>query len=985
MEQWQYKVGDRKHGFEVTSVSPLPEMHATLVQLRHLRTGARMVHLDRDDDNNVFSVGFRTTPEDSTGVAHILEHTVLCGSRRFPVRDPFFTMLKRSLSTFMNALTASDWTCYPFASQNGTDFYNLMNIYLDAAFFPLLRGRDFRQEGHRLEFADPGDANSPLQFKGVVYNEMKGAMADPSSLLHRRLTRALFPTVTYGFNSGGEPADILDLSHEQLKAFHATYYHPANAWFFTYGNFPLADHLKAIEDKALCHFGPLQVDSGIPDEVRFDQARNVVETFPVDAGEPLARRSMVQVAWLTCPVSDQFERLGMTLLSELLLGNPAAPLYKALLDSGLGQNLAPGTGYHDDYRETYFAVGLQGTDPEAVEGIETLVLNTLRDIADKGFSRKQIEAAIHQLEFSHREVSGDQYPYGLLLLMRMFGSWMHADDPVSPLCLEGDLVRLREELEKGPFFENLIRRQLLANTHRVTLLLKPDPTQKEHEEKLLQSRLDKIAKQLSAKDRDNLVRSGLELQQSQEAEEDLSCLPTLELSDIPARQPEVACEVCTCEGVPVRWFAQPTNGIGYFTANLRIDDLPVELLKDVPLFCSLLTKMGAAGQSYLEMAERVSAATGGLQASAAILESPAELDVFQLAVELRGKALQRNLQRMFDIFKDFCIAPDFSDLKRLHTVLQQLKTSLENSVPGAGHSYASRVAAGSLSVAGRVREEWGGLHFIREVKSLALKRPEQLADFAQRLQRLASLIFRRDNLRCAVTAEDDVYKIMQPVVESLLAELPSAGGDVAPSPRPTPFDMRASGWVAAVPVSYVARVFRAVPLEHADSAVLMVLAKLLRGGFLHREIREKGGAYGGMATYDAQSGLFAMLSYRDPHLMRTLDVYRDAVRWAAQGQFAAVDIKEAILGVFSQLDRPLSPGGKGMREFHYLLQGLTPEKRQTFRQRILAVDADQIARVAQRYLVDGWQQSAVSVVAGEDMLQDANRQLGDDALALGRI
>jgi hypothetical protein len=985
MAQYEYRVGDRQHGFVVTSVSPLPELHATLVQLHHERTGARLVHLDRDDDNNLFGVGFRTTPQDSTGVAHILEHTVLCGSKRYPVRDPFFTMLKRSLSSFMNALTASDWTCYPFSSQNQADFYNLMGIYLDAAFFPLLRERDFRQEGHRLEFTDPADGDSPLQFKGVVYNEMKGAMADPSSLLHRRLTRALYPTVTYGFNSGGEPADILDLTYEQLKEFHSTYYHPANAWFFTYGNLPLEGHLKVIEEQALSQFGPLQVNSAVPDEVRFPEPRKVVETFPVDAGESLARRSMVQLAWLTCPVSDQFERLGMMLLSELLLGNPAAPLYKALLDSGLGQNLAPGTGYHDDYRETYFAVGLQGADPEAVDGIEALVLNTLQETVRNGFSSQQIEAAIHQLEFSYREVNGDQYPYGLLLLMRMFGSWLHADDPVSPLCLEKDLVRLRQELANGPFFEDLIRRQLLDNAHRVTLLLKPDAQQKEREEQLQRSRLDTIEKNLTARDREELVKLGVALQHAQEAPEDLSCLPTLELEDIPSSQPLVSCETYERQGVQVRWFEQPTNGIGYFAANLDIGDLPSERLKDLPLFCSLLTKIGAAGHNYLEMAERVTGATGGVQASAAIFDSPKSLDEFQLAVELRGKALQRNQQKMFEILRDFCTAPDFSDLKRLHTVLQQMKTSLENSVPGSGHSYASRVAGGSLTSAGRLREEWSGLHLIRIVKELAARQPEQLAEFAQSLQHLASLVFRRDRLRCAITAEEAVFKEMGPALDAFLADLSAGDGIAAAAARPTPFEVKASGWYTAVPVSYVARVFRAVPLEHPDGAALMVLAKLLRGGYLHREIREKGGAYGGMANYDAQGGLFAMLSYRDPHLLRTLDVYKDAVQWAAEGQFAAVDIKEAILGVFSQLDRPLSPGGKGIREFHYLLQGLTPEARQAFRQRILAVDAATISRVARCYLVDGWDASAVSVVAGEDMLQDANRKLGDASLVLERI
>lgn len=985
MAESHYRAGDRQHGFLITAVSPLPELHATLVQLQHERTGARMVHLDRDDDNNLFAVGFRTTPQDSTGVAHILEHTVLCGSRRYPVRDPFFTMLKRSLSSFMNALTASDWTCYPFASQNHTDFYNLMGIYLDAVFFPLLRERDFRQEGHRLEFADPGDVRSPLQFKGVVYNEMKGAMADPSSLLHRRLTRALYPTVTYGFNSGGEPEDILDLSYAQLKTFHSTYYHPANAWFFTYGNMPLEGHLHAIEEQALRHFGPLQVNSAIPDEVRFEAPRKVVESFPAEAGDSLARRSMVQIAWLSCPVSDPFERLGMTLLAELLLGNPAAPLYKALLESGLGQNLAPGTGYHDDYRETYFAAGLQGTDPEAVDGIETLVLETLQHVVRQGFAPDQIEAAIHQLEFSYREVSGDQYPYGLLLLMRMFGSWLHADDPVSPLCFEADLVRLRRELASGPFFENLVRRHLLDNPHRVTLLLKPDPQMKMRQEQRLRERLAAVEKKLSASDKNDLVEQGLALLQAQEGNEDLSSLPTLDLTDIPARPAPVDFRAGELRDVPVSWFDQPTNGIGYFDASLAIDDLPEELLCDVPLFCSLLTKVGAAGSSYLEMAERVSAATGGVQANPIILDSPASLDDFQLAIEFRGKALLRNQRRLFEILRDFASAPDFFDLKRLHTVLQQMKTSLENSVPGSGHSYASRVAAGALTAAGRLRENWSGLHLIRLVRDLAGRQPEQLGDLAHRLQRLASLIFRRDRLRCAITAEQSGFSEIGAALDVFLAALPTCREPAAMLPRPAPFGDKATGWIAAVPVAYVARVFPAVPLGHADGPALLVLAKLLRGGYLHREIREKGGAYGGMANYDAQSGLFAMLSYRDPHLVRTLEVYRDAARWAASGMFSAVDIKEAVLGVFSQIDRPLSPGGKAVREFRYLLQGWSPEARQLFREHILAVDAARLAYVARTYLVDGWDAGAVSVVAGEDMLLEANSRLGTAALALEKV
>jgi Zn-dependent M16 (insulinase) family peptidase len=976
------QTGYRMHGFLVTAVTPLPELNATLVQLRHEPTGARMVHLACADDNNLFGVGFRTTPTDSTGVAHILEHTVLCGSRRFPVRDPFFSMLKRSLNTFMNALTASDWTFYPFSSQNSKDFYNLMDVYLDAAFFPLLRERDFRQEGHRVEFAEADNHASPLVFKGVVYNEMKGAMADPASLLNRRLTRALYPTTTYGFNSGGEPDDILDLTWEDLKAFHRTYYHPANAYFFTYGDLPLERHLAVIEERALRHFEPLEVDSAVSDELRYDKPQRVTEAFPVEAGEPLEKRSIVQVAWLTCPVADSFEALAMTLLSQLLIGHPAAPLYKALLDSGLGQNLAPGTGYHDDNRETYFAAGLQGTDPHQAEQIEELIFATLREAARNGFSAEQVESAIHQLEFSHREVIGDQYPYALILLMRMLGPWLHGDDPVSPLLLDSNLARLRRELASGPFFEDLIRRRLLDNPHRVTLLLQPDPEEKIRQEQQVAERLARWSEKLDEAERTSIAARAMELRQAQEAEEDLSCLPTLELSDIPVAEREVPFELKGEGAPPVYWFDQPTNGIGYFTASFDLGDLPPDLTPYVPLFCSLLPKIGAAGQSYLVMAERIAAVTGGVQANAGVLGDPFSLDRFQMAVEIRSKALMRNQGRMFDILADLCRAPDFTDLKRLHTVINQLKTSLENSIPASGHNYAARAAAASLSAGSRLREEWGGLHLVRTVKKIAALKPDQLVDLSEHLQRLVRLLFGKSRLRCAVTAEKARFADIDRELQSFLEGFPAGRpiGSAEPSVlSPAP---RAAGWVAPVPVSYVARVFRTVPLVHPDAAGLMVLAKLLRAGYLHREVREKGGAYGGMANFDAQNGLFSMLSYRDPQLLRTLEVYRDAAHWAASGGFSESDIREAILAVFASLDRPLSPGSKGHREFDYQLQGLSRDLRRLFRERVLAADRDCLTALTEQYLLEGRADSAAAVVSGEEMLQQANRELGGEPFTL---
>jgi len=379
--------GTQLGSYHIKETQLIAELNLGAIVLEHVPTGARHLHLACDDPNNVFAVGFRTPPADSTGVAHILEHTVLCGSQKFPVRDPFFAMLRRSLNTFMNAMTASDWTLYPIASLNRKDFYNLMEIYLDATFFPLIKEQDFRQEGHRLDFADEKDPDS-LMIKGVVFNEMKGAMADPSSLLHRRLNAALFPTTCYGHNSGGEPLDIPQLTWEQLRAFHSSYYHPSNSWFFTYGNLPLEEHLQQIEAQALRRFSRQDVDSTVPLEVRFKEPQRQTRTFPIGADEDTSQRSMVQLAWLSCPIESTFERAATGILANLLLGNPAAPLYQALIESGLGKNLSPGTGYHDDYRDTFIAAGLQGTDPDKLDEIESTVFSTLKKIAKEGFPQE---------------------------------------------------------------------------------------------------------------------------------------------------------------------------------------------------------------------------------------------------------------------------------------------------------------------------------------------------------------------------------------------------------------------------------------------------------------------------------------------------------------------------------------------------------------------------------------------------------------------
>lgn len=976
--------GQSLHGFVVERIDALPSINATMIRLHHQKTGARFMHLERDDDNHLFGVGFRTPPDDSTGVAHILEHTALCGSKRFPVRDPFFSMLKRSLNSFMNAMTASDWTLYPFSSSNRKDFYNLLEIYLDAAFFPLLTERDFSQEGHRLEYAELDNPQSPLEYKGVVYNEMKGAMSDPSSLLSRRLDKHLYPTTTYRHNSGGEPEDIPALTWQQLRDFHARYYHPSNSWFFTSGNLDLPTLLAVVDDRVLQYFDRIDPKSEVPAEQPLDQPLQVTESYPLDAGEPLERRSLVQVAWLGGDINDSFERLTMSLLSGLLLGNPAAPLYKALLDSGLGANLAPGSGYHDDNRTTYFAAGLQGTDPQHANAIEQLIIATLKQVAEEGFSRQRIDAAIHRLEFATREVTGDSYPYSLLLLMRLLGPWIHGGDPLVALNFEDNLVKLRQRLDAEKFFEQLIHTRLLNNSHRITLLLKPDTALGPQQEAATRAKLDRIEQQLGPEQKQQLIKRAKELESAQEEPEDLSCLPTLELSDIPAEEPEVAAQLQEYQGVKQFWFDQPTNGIGVVTLNFTLENLTEDRLKYIPIFSSLLTQVGAAQRDYLQMAEAMEAVTGGISARTSLLDDPKNLNVFSASFEVKGKALIRNAEPLLDLLKDFLIAPDFTDLQRLHTVLNQLKVSLENSVPQSGHTYAARSAAACLSPTARLREQWTGLTQVALVRELAAKPVEELVELAALLKELAGQLFNRAALQVAVTVEKENFSAFENALNGLIGQLPMPEHQLTGSSA-VEFTAQSlkQGIVWSLPVNYVTRVFRAVPYTHQDSAALMVLSKLLRAEFLHREIREKGGAYGGLASYNAEAGLFSMMSYRDPHILRTMEVYNQAIAWAVDGVFPEDAVKEAILAVFSDLDKPLSPAGAGAQEFANIRQGMTLEMRNQMRQQLLSVSAAALQQVAEHYLLHG--QSAISVLAGETALQQANQQLSENLLEVRKI
>jgi hypothetical protein len=956
-------------GYIITRREPLERFEGAYLELEHQRTGARHIHIECPDDNNGFAVFFPTPPTDSTGVAHILEHVVLAGSQRFPVRDPFFSMTRRSLSTFMNALTGSDWTMYLFSTRNAKDFMNLLHVYLDATFFPRLTEDAFKQEGIRFEFEQADDPSSGLRYKGVVFNEMKGGLATPGAAVDRAVGRTLFKGLPYEHVSGGDPRDIPNLTWEKLRNFHARYYHPSNARFYTYGNLSLEATLDAIERDALTRFQRIDIDSSIPDVQRLDKPLAAVEPYPVVAGEDHTRKAQALTAWVTVPSADSFRALGMKVLAEVLLSNAGSPLRKALIDSGLGSALADGSGLHDDFKEAVFGAGLKGIAAEDAEKVQRVVLDTLERLADKGVDPTQVDAAIHHLEFEKRERSNAGFPFALRLLFASLSAYLYEGDPFSALNFDVDLERLQGARAEGRFFENLIRSELLDNTHRALLTVVPDTGLEERQRQEELDRLAAIESQLGESDRVRIVSDALRLKADQDAKQDLAVLPTLELTDIPMRFEDVPSRDADVRRARVEFYPQPTNGITYLDIRSDFSSLSAEQKDLLPLLSRALTQSGAAGLGYAEIAGRIASVTGGLGAAAQV-QSLAERDDYIQSFVIAGRALDRNAKPFIELLTDL-VARLEVEPKRLKEVIAEITTRLESSLAGLGFQFALLRAHSKLTSEGAINDRLQGIGMLHTMRRLARLDEQSLGDVINRLDVVRRLLFRAEALRIVVTCEESMVQPLQVLLAGLVGALADGDRDRQPV-KPEALERGSEARTAPVPVAFNVRIFKTVRYTHADAPALLVLSNYLRDTFLHRELREKAGAYGAYAQAGVASGTFYFGSYRDPNIARTYDAFDDAVRWVIDGPIDPEALKEAILGACGDVDPLESPDIKGRREATNRATGFTRRARENFKHRLLLVTADDLRRVTSAYLLGA--PAIQTTVAGPDMIEAASKE-----------
>ncbi|KAK2822842.1 hypothetical protein Q5P01_022907 [Channa striata] len=978
----QYQPGQKIHGFTVREVVAVPDLFLTALKLTHDKTGAQYLHAARDDSNNLFSVQFRTTPLDSTGVPHILEHTVLCGSKKYPCRDPFFKMLNRSLSTFMNAFTASDYTMYPFSTQNSKDFQNLLSVYLDAVFFPCLRELDFWQEGWRLENEIPTDPNSPLAFKGVVFNEMKGVFADNERLYAQHLQNKLYPDHTYSVVSGGEPLAIPDLTWEQLKQFHATHYHPSNARFFTYGDLPLEQHLKQIEEEALSKFERIDPNTEVPSQPHWTGPREAHVTCSPDALAPdPTRQNTLCVSYLLGDITDTFEGFTLSLLSSLMISGPNSPFYKALIEPKIGSDFSSVVGYDGSTKEASFSVGLQGMAKEDTDRVKQIISQTIDDIIENGFEEERIEALLHKIEIQMKHQSTN---FGLSLASYIASSWNHDGDPVELLQISESVAKFRQALKENPrFLQDKVKQYFKENTHRLTLSMSPDEAYLDKQTKAEEEKLQKKTQALTDGDRKEIYEKGLELLAAQSKTHDASCLPALKVSDIDATTPFTPVQIGSAGGVPAQYCEQPTNGLVYFRAMCSLNTLPEDLRLYVPLFCSVITKMGCGALDYRQQAQQMALRTGGMSVSPQVIPDSAELDVYEQGVLLFSSCLDRNLPHMFKLWSDIFNSPHFDDEERLRVLVMMSAQELANGISYSGHMYAMTRAGRHLTPAGDLQETFGGMEQVKFMKRIA--EMSDLSQVIRALPRIKKHILNPVNMRCAINAAPQKMSDTAAQLETFMkdiAEYRKERKAVRPNITERPLDpLNASGpsrkliselnyhpcqmktfFRMPFPVNFVSKSIRTVPFTHDDYASLCILARMTTAKFLHGEIREKGGAYGGGARMGG-GGLFSFYSYRDPNSVQTLSAFAKGVDWAKSGNFTQQDIDEAKLSVFSAVDSPVAPADKGMNRF---LSGVTDEMKQSHRQKLFAVSHQNLVDVAERYLSFGQMTCGVSILGPEN-------------------
>jgi presequence protease len=964
------------HGFELIREQQLSEINSTARHYRHVATGAELISLLNADENKVFGISFATPPSDSTGVAHILEHSVLCGSRKYPIKEPFVELMKSSLNTFLNAMTFPDKTCYPVASQNVQDFYNLIDVYLDAVFHPRLTPQIFQQEGWHYELDAP---DAPLVYKGVVFNEMKGNYSSPDNMLRELSQQSLYPDITYGLDSGGDPKHIPQLTYEQLREFHGKHYHPSNARVFFYGDDDPEERLRLL-DKYLGEFDRIEVDARVPLQRRFGAPKRLTRTYASGAAEDEARgeadkpkESMISVNWMIDEIADVETALGFDILEHILIGNPAAPLYKALIDSGLGEGLAGG-GLDDGLRQPMFSIGLKGIDPADAAKVERLIADTIGGLADGGIDPLTVEAALNTVEFALRENNTGAFPRGIVFMLRALRSWLHGRDPLTPLAFAVPLSAIKTRVASGEhYFENLLRRHFIDNPHRTVMLLKPDSAQAEREAQEESAHLAQARAGMTHADITGVVeatRALKALQERPDPPEALATIPTLKLLDLPRDNKTIPIELTKLGDTRALYHDIPTNGVVYLDLGLDLHALPAELLPYVPLFGRALIETGVGDDDFVRLSQRIGRSTGGIRPirwTSTFLGDPGAT----AWLTLRGKALPDQTGELLAILSDILKHARLDNRERFEQLVLEEKAAIESRIVPAGSSYVDRRLRAALHEADWAEEQMGGVSYLFFLRKLADDVATRWDGVLAALERIRVTLVNRAAMLCNVTAEAADWARLKAQLADFLGALPVAA--VAAAPWRVADAPHGEGLVMPTKVNYVGKGLDLYGEGVKPTGAHLVARAYLRTSWLWEKIRVQGGAYGGQCMFSRYSGDFTFVSYRDPNLLATLDIYDRTAEFLRAADLGEAELTRNIIGTIGEVDTYRLPDAKGFASMQRYLIGDTDEARQRVREEILSTTAadirnfgDAMAQVAAK--------GRVVVLGSEQAIEAANTE-----------
>ncbi|EME79874.1 uncharacterized protein MYCFIDRAFT_204362 [Pseudocercospora fijiensis CIRAD86] len=996
------KPGESLHGFTLQRSQHFSELELSALQFKHDKTGADYLHVARDDQNNAFNIGFKTNPPDATGVPHILEHTTLCGSEKYPVRDPFFKMMPRSLQNFMNAFTSSDHTYYPFATTNAQDFKNLMGVYVDATLHPLLKRSDFAQEGWRIGPENPAapakDENgSDLVFKGVVYNEMKGQLSDASYLFYVRYLRHINPDIN---NSGGDPREMTNLTYEQLKKFHAEHYHPSNSKIFTYGDQPVESHLRFLGEQ-LSKFEKREVDQDLKNPITINGPMYVTEQGPVDPLTPPNAQYKTSTTWVTVDTSDIVETFAFQAALNILMDGYGSPLFEALIQSGLGNNFSPNTGADTQGTKIVFSVGLDGVKQENVPKVREAIFTTIKEQVAKGLEKHKVDALLHQMELGLKHKTAR---FGLGVVQRLATTWFNGRDPFESMAYNALVDAFKVKYAQPGYLEGLLEKYLLTD-NTLTFTMEPstsyaDDVAAEEANRLKEKIAEAVKSYPSAQEAYKQLREReLELVKEQDdgRNQPLDSLPTLHASDISRRAKPVDTRESTVDNVKIQWVNKPTNGLTYFRALSLFEDLPDELRMLVPLFCDTLMRIGTKNKTMGEIEDEIKAKTGGISFGTHVTTSPYDTQAYEQGLGLTGFAFDRNIPAMFELLQTVLLETDFDSPNAHKMIRQLLQTDASGAVDGvasSGHRYAMKYSTSALSTKSFIDEQFGGLTQVKLITQLAAaeEKPEEMQQLINKLktiQALAVTNVQNGGLRVALTCGTDAASSNEAALQSFI-------NTVSASSISTPSSSLLSGSITTTPpqrsrktlfdlpyqVSYSALAVPTGPFTAQWTAPISILAQLLTHKHLHHEIREKGGAYGGGALSRGLEGSFLMYSYRDPNPDNTLNIYNETMRWAAEKEWTERDLEEAKLSVFQALDAPQSINEEGLSQF---LQGITQDLDQQRREWLLDTTVAQVKDAAESLAEKVRHESYTTILGKKEGKKFVEEEVGWEIQHMGLV